>query len=183
MMVCVNLKPMQRLILCSLIFACATASAEIYRRIGPDGQVTFSDQPSPGAERIEVQPASSVSLPPLPEQTDEAAAPEEQGEPEPFVYTEFTITSPTPEEGVRANDGNVTVQLSLQPPLQPDHSIVMTVDGEDGEAMKNATSLSIGLTNLSRGRHTVDATVLNRAGEPMVRTQPVSFFVLRVAGG
>jgi hypothetical protein len=25
--------------------------------------------------------------------------------------------------------------------------------------------------------------VLNRAGEPMVRTQPVSFFVLRAAGG
>ena len=174
---------MQRLILCSLIFVCATASAEIFRRVGPDGQVYFSDQPSPGAERIEVQPASSVSLPPVPEQTDEAVATLDQDEPEAFVYTGFTITSPTPEEGVRANDGNVTVQLSLQPPLQPEHSIVMSVDGEDGEAMKNATSLSIGLSNLSRGRHTVDATVLNRAGEPMVRTQPVSFFVLRAAGG
>ena len=174
---------MQRLILCSLIFACATASAEIFRRVGPDGQVYFSDQPSPGAERIEVQPASSVSLPPVPEQTDEAVATLDQDEPEAFVYTGFTITSPTPEEGVRANDGNVTIQLSLQPPLQPEHSIVMSVDGEDGEAMKNATSLLIGLSNLSRGRHTVDATVLNRAGEPMVRTQPVSFFVLRAAGG
>ncbi len=174
---------MQRLILGFLMFACATASAEIYRSVGPDGQVTFSDQPSPNAERIQVQPASTVSLPPLPKQTEEATPPKDQGEPEPFVYTEFSITSPTPEEGVRANNGNVTIQLSLQPPLQPDHSIMLTIDGEDGKAEKNATSLSIGLENLSRGRHTVDATVLNRAGEPMVRTTPVSFFVLRVALG
>jgi hypothetical protein len=145
--------------------------------------VYFSDQPSPGAERIEVQPALTVTLPPVPEEDTADTTQEQPAEPEPFVYTGFSITSPTPEEGVRANDGNVTVQLSLQPPLQPDHSIVLTVDGEDGEAMKNASSLSIGLTNLSRGRHTVDATVLNRAGEPMVRTRPVSFFVLRVAGG
>ena len=84
---------------------------------------------------------------------------------------------------MRANNGNVTIQFSLQPPLQPDHSIMLTIDGEDGKAEKNATSLSIGLKNMSRGRHTVDATVLNRAGEPMVRTMPVSFFVLRVALG
>jgi hypothetical protein len=174
---------MQRLILCSLIFACTTASAEIYRRVGPDGQVTFSDQPSPGAERIEVQPAVTVTLPPVPEEDAADTTQDEPTEPEPFVYTEFSITSPTPEEGVRANNGNVTIQLSLQPPLQPDHSIMLTVDGEDGKAEKNATSLSIGLENLSRGRHTVDATVLNRAGEAMVRTQPVSFFVLRVALG
>ena len=37
-------------------------------------------------------------------------------------YTGFSITSPTSDQGVRANDGNVTVHLSLQPVLQSGHN-------------------------------------------------------------
>jgi hypothetical protein len=56
---------MQRLLLLLLVFICATANSQVFRRIGPDGQVYFSDQPGPGAEKIEVSPVQTIRLPPV----------------------------------------------------------------------------------------------------------------------
>jgi hypothetical protein len=95
-------------------------------------------------------------------------------------YTEFMIASPIADEGVRANNGNVLVQLLLQPALHPPHVIVLRVDGEAG---KSGSDLTIELNNLARGKHTVMATVVDGEGNELIQTDPVSFFVLRVAGG
>ena len=172
---------MKRILLILLVLACATASAQIFRRTGPDGQVYFSDQPGPDAERIDVTPAQTISLPPVPEQTETAAA-ATQGDAT-VAYTGFSITSPTSDQGVRANDGSVTIHLSLQPALLPGHSIVLNVDGEDGESSNSSSGLIIELNNLSRGQHTVMATVVDEDGKVLIKTEPVTFQVLRVAGG
>ena len=172
---------MQRILLILLVFACATADSQRFKRIGPDGQVYFSDQPGPDAERVDVTPVQAISLPPVPEQTETVAA-ATQGDAT-VAYTEFSITSPTSDQGVRANDGNVTVHLSLQPALQSDHMIVLNVDGEDGESANSSSGLMIELNNLSRGQHTVMATVIDEDGKVLIKTDPVTFQVLRVAGG
>ena len=98
-------------------------------------------------------------------------------------YKDFSITSPTSDQGVRANDGNVTVQLSLQPALQSGHTIVLSVGGEGSESTVNSSGLTVGLKNLSRGLHTVSATVVDKDGNNLIKTEPVSFHVLRVGGG
>jgi hypothetical protein len=98
-------------------------------------------------------------------------------------YTGFSITNPTNDQGVRANDGNVTIHMSLQPALQSGHMIVLNVDGEDGK-LNNATSgLTMELKNMSRGLHTIIATVVDKDGNDLIKTEPVSFHVLRVGGG
>ena len=178
---------MQRFLILLLVFVCATANSEIFRRIGPDGQVYFSDQPGPDAERVEITPAQAISLPPVPEQTesgepagDVATDPQQEAT---VVYTGFSITSPVDQRGIRANDGNITVQLSVQPELQPDHMIVLTVDGEDGEATYSSIDMTVDLTNLSRGQHTLMATVVDAEGNKLIQSEPVTFFVLRVPGG
>ncbi|MEA3244437.1 MAG: DUF4124 domain-containing protein, partial [Pseudomonadota bacterium] len=56
---------MQRIFLLLLVLVCATASAQVFRRLGPDGHVYFSDQPGPDAEQVEVRPAQAISLPPV----------------------------------------------------------------------------------------------------------------------
>jgi len=179
---------MQRvLLMILLVFVCAAANAQIFKRTGPDGQVYFSDQPGPDAERVDVSPAQAVSLPPLPEATETAEqAGSDSTNPQDEVtaaYNEFSITSPTSDQGVRANNGNVTIQLSLQPALRSGHIIVLNVDGEDGESSSTSSSLVIGLENMSRGLHTVWATVVDAEGNALIQTEPVSFYVLRVALG
>jgi hypothetical protein len=162
-----------------LVFVCATASAQVYKRIGPDGQVYFSDQPGPDTEQVEVRPAQAVSLPPVPRQTGAAQQPNDVS----AAYSEFTVVSPTGDQGVRANDGNVMVSLSLQPELMPGHTVMLNVDGEDGEQIKTGDGLTIELSNLSRGLHTVEATVVDAQGNALIQTGPVSFNVLRAVGG
>lgn len=178
---------MQRLLLSLLVFVWATAGAQVYKRVGPDGKVYFSDQPGPGAEQIDVAPPQTISLPPVPEKTDTAeqsgdTASEQQDDVK-TLYTEFSIVSPSSGQGVRANDGNVLIRLSLQPELRRGHSIMLNVDGQDGEDVKTGGGMVIPLSNLSRGRHTVEATVVDHTGNVLIRTEPVSFNVLRVAAG
>ena len=172
---------MHRFLVLLLVFVCATANSQIFRRIGPDGQVYFSDQPGPDAERVDVTPAQTISLPSVPEQTKTVAA-ETQGDAT-VAYTEFSITSPTSDQGVRANDGNVTIDLSLQPALQSGHMIVLNVDGEDGKSNNATNGLTMELKNMSRGLHTIVATVVDEDGNGLIKTEPVSFHVLRVGGG
>ncbi|MEA2078702.1 MAG: DUF4124 domain-containing protein [Pseudomonadota bacterium] len=170
---------MQRISLLLLAFITATASAQVFRRTGPDGQVYFSDRPGPDAEQVDVTPAQTISLPPVPEQPGGGTTAQQEDVTSP--YTEFTIVSPTSEEGVRANDGNVTVQLSLQPELITGHTIALTIDGEDGKGTGTGEGLAIELSNLSRGRHSVEATVVDQQGNELTQAGPVSFHVLRVA--
>lgn len=170
-----------------LALASATAAAQVYQRIGPNGEILFSDQPGPDARPVDVRPPQTVTLPPVPARAGSAdrqggSATNPAGEAAPG-YTAFTILSPTAGEGVRANDGNVTVRLALEPQLVPGHVIRLNLDGEDGEQVRSGGSLAFPLTNLSRGRHSVEAQVLDQNGNVLMRAGPVEFNVLRFAGG
>jgi len=178
---------MQRLLLLLLVFICATANSQVFRQISPDGQVYFSNQQEPGAEKIDVPPVQTIRLPPVNGQVDPTVQPDdavtEQQDDVTTAYTRFTIVNPTSEQSVRANDGSVTVYLSLQPELMPDHAITLKIDGEDGKEVFSGDSMTVQLINLSRGRHTVEVAVVGDGGNKLIQAGPVSFYVLRVAFG
>lgn len=168
----------------ALALSAATATAQVYQRIGPDGEVFFSDQPGPDARPVDVAPPMTVTLPPVPAR---AGRLEGQGgdaaNPSAPAYTAFSIVSPAAGEGVRANDGNVTVRLALEPRLAAGHVIRLNLDGEDGVMSRSGANLDFPLTNLSRGLHSVEAQVLDQAGNVLMTAGPVAFNVLRFAGG
>ena len=178
---------MNRVLILLLTVACSTASAEVFRRIGPDGEVYFSDRPVAGAERVDLGPAQSIRMPTVTPRSAATQQPADvaagkQGAPAPS-YAQFTVVKPSYDQGVRANDGSVTVYLSLQPALMPGHTIVLAVDGEDGEKIRTGESLNFNLSDMSRGRHTVAAKVVDEQGDVLIQTGPVGFYVLRVALG
>ncbi len=180
---------MNRFLVLLLIFAGATAGAEVFRRIGPDGEVYFSDQPLAGAERVELGSPNLIQMPtvtprPAAAQQPAEVAVDKQEAPAPApAYAQFAVVKPSHDQGVRANDGSVTVYLALQPALMPGHTIVLTIDGEDGEKIRTGESLNFNLSNMSRGRHTVAAKVVDEQGDVLTQTGPVGFYVLRVALG
>lgn len=167
---------MRNLLLVTLVLVSAAVSAQVYKQVGPDGKIYFSDQPAPGAERIEVAPAQSVHLPPVRPQSGSTGMPRDAG----GVYSKFTIASPGSGEGVRANDGNVQVRLLIEPALKPGHAITVSIDGVDTSA---GSSTALQLTGLSRGSHTLKARVMDNKGKVLMQAGPVDFFVLRVAAG
>jgi len=170
---------MQRILVLFLIFACATASAQVYRRIGPDGHVYFSDRPGPDAEQIEVTPNTAVRLPPAPVGGD-AAKQQDAAVP---AYSSFSIVSPAGDRGVRSNNGDITVVVKLVPDLLPGHTIMLSISGQNDDQVVTGNGPAIELTNLSRGLHTIEAAVLDEEDTVLIKAAPVSFNVLRVAAG
>ena len=177
---------MQRILIACLLLASTKAGAEIFRQIGPDGEVYFSDRPAHGAKPVDVRLAPTVRLPstPLPANTS-AIAEKGDGDGPSMVpeYAQFSIVKPSHNQGVRANDGSVTIYMELQPPLMPGHTIELSIDGEDGENIHAGDTLNFNLSNMSRGRHVVSARVVDSEGKVHIKTGPVGFYVLRVALG
>lgn len=153
----------------------------MYRRVASDGHVYFSDQPGPDAEKVEVRPVQTIRMP-AQEPTATGTQPDAgQQQAEAVAYTSFSIVSPAGEEAVRTNNGDVTVNMELQPGLQPSHTIKLTADGQDGEDINRIDGTSIQLVNMSRGRHTVEAMVVDNQDKVLIQAEPVSFHVLRAS--
>ncbi len=152
------------------------AQTGVYKWVEPDGTVTFTDQSRPGAEKIEIQPPQTVPPPEAVRRALKAgSARAEQAAPG-IAYTQFAIVSPSDDESVRSNNGDISIALSLEPALHADHAIVVSMDGQ---AIGKGSSTSLQLQNLPRGTHTVQATVVDAAGAELIRTETVSFHVLR----
>lgn len=177
---------MKRSIAIFLLAACATVGADVFRQVGPDGEVSFSDTGTPDAERVNVTPAQAVPLrvvPGSPAGMEQPAGKSADGKKSRPSYAQFAIVAPTNGQSVRANSGDVTVTLALQPGLVQGHSIELVVDGEGGQQLFSGTGLSFQLSELSRGEYTLLARVKNGRGERLNETGPVSFYVLRVGLG
>ena len=173
---------MKRLLPLVLVFTgVAQANTEVFRRIGPDGEVYFSDSPGPGAESVIISPAQTTRLPAVAPRTVDVESSADVKEVAIPAYTDFSVVKPSPDQGVRANDGSVTIYLSLRPALMPGHTIELKVDGEDGEKIRSGDTLNFNLSEMSRGRHSVAARVVDENGQELITTDPVGFYVLRAA--
>ena len=57
------LKTMRLLTLSLLILFMPAGHADVYRSVDENGNIVYSDQPSEGAEKIEVKDAQTINLP------------------------------------------------------------------------------------------------------------------------
>lgn len=151
----------------------AVQGTEVYRWVQPDGTVVYSDEPTPGAERIEVEGVPSYTPPPLP-----AAAPAkgEEGAQGSAQYTNIVIERPTAEETVRDNEGNVVVDVAMTPSLDSrlGHRLVPLVDGT---AQGSFDAQQFALSGLDRGSHELRVKVVDADGHDLGSSAPVTFFV------
>jgi len=176
------MKSIVALVCCSAILAvCAAdllAQTRVYKTVGPNGQILFSDKPQPDAQAIEVQPAQTYTPAPMPPAGDKKGTP--PGKAAGIAYSRLSVSAPKNNEAVRANDGNLTVELSLEPALQSEHQIVLQLDGQKAAS---TSSTEIVLQNIERGTHLLRAEVVDAKGKALIRSQTIRFHVLRRALG
>lgn len=160
--------------------------AQVYRWQAPDGSIIFSDEPPPqgGAESIEFEPLQTYSPPTKPSSPVAAtpAAPEAPQEKAktPFVYLGFEIVQPSNDEGVRANSGEITVQLNVLPALNNEDGdqIAVLLDGKVVAGPSPTTNFT--LTGVNRGTHTLSAQIQSKDGNVVLKSKPIKFHALRV---
>ena len=159
------------------------AQAAVYRWVDPTGQVHFSDQPTPGSERIELRESSvySPAQPPPAQTTGEGPADAAGEPPKPVKYTRIDVVSPEEDEALRSNEGEVSISLELRPGLAPEHKIRLFLDGTP--AGEDLPTTQITLQNVDRGTHSLEAAVVDAGGAELLRSDAVTFHLLRAAVG
>src|ERR1700730_9436406 len=117
----------------SLLTAFAGQAAVIYKWVDPDGVVHYSDQASPGAEKIYTSSSTSAGAS---GQRTPAGSPKAAASTPPageLAYSEFSITSPVNDQTFFGDDV-IGVHLSLAPSLKPNQSIAWHLHGQQLES-------------------------------------------------
>jgi hypothetical protein len=151
------------------------AHAEVYRHVDAQGNVTFSDEPIEGGETIQVKPVTTVTLP-KPQDVQDAPEVIEQAREEGERYTSVSIASPSDGEAFHSGSGNVQIQVTSSPALQPGHRYEVTLDGQP---VGQTTSGSVTVNHIDRGTHEAAAHIINENGIRVRSGDTISFTVHR----
>jgi uncharacterized protein DUF4124 len=164
--------PRQSWLALGLLIAFSVQAAVIYKWVDADGVVHYSDQASPGAEKIVTAGASSTAS----GRNTASAAPRapQEGEQSGINYVEFSISSPAPDQSFFGEDV-VPVRLNLIPSLRPNQAITWQLNGQQLDSPPEA--LSFALPRLDRGSYTLTATITDQQTGETQKSSGVTFFV------
>lgn len=163
--------------LCCVLTWSSVTPARVFKKIQPDGTVVYSDEPSPGAEEIEVKPLPSYNLPPVKPSSTPRTVKLSPPEEEEKGYKSFAITSPTHDSTINHGSGIFSVTLSSKPSLKEKHKIQVMLDGKPvGPASRSSV---FNLSNVDRGMHTLTAKIVDEKGKPLISSQPVTIHMRR----
>ncbi len=170
--------------LCSALIFCQSVSAEIYTWTDADGNTVYSDKPSPNAQRIEVSTPNSMEPPrPTPSYNQNSSQADTSSSTQ-GRYRRVEITSPANDSAVRANDGNITLSVAIDPPLRSGALLRARVDGTLGaQALPGAgqTQANLTLPNLDRGSHQIEAVITDTRGKEIGASSPITVHVQRTS--
>jgi hypothetical protein len=165
--------PRQSWLAIGLLTAFTVQAAVIYKWVDADGVVHYSDQASPGAEKI-VTATSSSSTPSAARNSTGPIAPAPRGTAGGLNYTEFSITSPAPDQTFFGDDV-VAVHLNLNPPLRPNQAITWHLNGKQLDSPP--TAVAFALPRLDRGTYVLAATITDQQTSESETSNSVTFFV------
>lgn len=152
-----------------------SAAAAVYMERDAEGNVVFTDRPSSeDAKPIELNPPSTYQAPPIPRAARQNGTQDDSSE----DYKAIAIARPANDAPIRENSGNLEVSIDLIPALKPGHHIVLLLDGAPAAEGRSTT---LRLQNVDRGTHTLQAQVVDDNGNVIIRSDNVTFHMLRIS--
>lgn len=172
-----TLQPLLALIAMLSLLAFTTAAdaqetTRVYKKVNPDGSITFTDEPpDEGAEAIDVQEVQTVPAG-QPFQRPQATA--DQPQVIETRYADFRITRPTNEETFWNIGATLQVTVAMQDALKEGHMIRFLFNGTP---VTQSRDRSVVLSEVFRGQHTLQAQIVDNNGQTLASAGPVTFFV------
>lgn len=172
------------LVIALLLPGAVTGESKIYKSRDANGNVVFTDVPPINDGRVDEPVVLKETNTWEGPGTDKKAgrAPwivEENGDEASvaFVpYATLTIVDPDNDAAVRANNGQITVTVSLLPPLSGEHQLRLLMDGKP-VGQTSGTIFSI--ENIDRGTHSLLLEVVDAAGESLQQSSVTTFHMQR----
>ncbi len=165
--------PRQTWLAIGLLTGFTAQAAVIYKWVDADGVVHYSDQSSPGAEKIITAGSSSPGTSSARSTTGPSAPPPKSAQGG-LNYVDFTITSPASEQTFFGDD-IVAVHLNLSPSLRPGQSITWHLNGTQLDFPP--TAVSFALPHLDRGTYALAATITDQQTSESQTSNSVTFYV------
>ena len=166
----------------SLMLCCwllPAVAADVYMSRDANGNVIFSDTPSPNATVHEVKALPSVpalapsatTAPQTPAKATETA----------FSYTSLSIVSPTNQLTLpTGSTGDLDISGILSPSLRETDTVHLL---DNGKAIQQGRQTSFQLTNLDRGEHKFQIVVRDKQGKTLISSNSVTVYVQRAMNG
>jgi Domain of unknown function (DUF4124) len=174
-----HLRPL--LIATMLLGALSAEAGVIYKWKDANGVTHYSDQPSPGAERMIVSSAPTIGSTRsagATARTPAGARPPQSGEPQsPLAYDHFEIFAPQANATYTAGLP-IDVRIRIEPSLRGGQTVSLYLDGKRSEASSDSGK-SFVLENVERGSHLLTAVILDRASGETHRSESVPFVVFQ----
>jgi len=161
------------LLFLALLASPVLAGQAVWKWVDADGVTHYSDRPVPGATRMEVSTGSSVGNP---SESYGTTTTTDSSPANTARYANFEIWKPSDQETIANSGGQVTINIRLDPSLQPGHMVFLYLDGRPVDGFPEGT-LSFDLPTVPRGTHTAVAAIVDAAGTRLQETSPVTFFV------
>jgi hypothetical protein len=151
----------------------STASAaDVWKWVDEKGITHYSDQPVPGATRIEVRTGNvAESRSPQPDVSESQPAPAA-----PTNYRVLEITQPQNGQSVINTGGQINVVIRVEPTIQPTHRVSLYLDGRMVTGFAR-NALVYTLTEVPRGTHNVNAVITDETGRTLRESPPVEFIM------
>lgn len=147
---------------------------KIYKRVGPNGEVIYSDKPAPDSKEMTV-PSGSGYKPVRPPASFTPYQPPPKTQPKKAIENKVTITSPKNDQAFWSGSGEVTVTVSLAKSLASGEQLEYLLDGKQ---VYSGTEASHALTNVFRGTHTLTVRLVGTDGSSIM-SEAVTFHVHR----
>jgi len=174
---------------CLLLLGCAlNLHAEVYKSIGADGQTVYSDKPAKGATKLQpvelnvtkalkVAPKTTTSTgsqPPGSTNNDPGSmGPRDMNS----MYPQF-VESAEHDTALVNPAGAILVSLSTGPDEGLPEGFTAQIQ-IDGEVVSSGPSTLLSVPTPHRGTHIMEAQILDRSGQVQVRSNAVTFHVIK----
>lgn len=150
------------------------SAADVWKWVDSSGVTHYSDQPVPGAIKIEVRSGNVAESRPADVALPRSATSDSSADA--TRYRDFAIYRPEIDQSIINTGGQVNVEIRIDPEVQPLHTLSLYLDGKLVTGSPR-NSLSYVLTEVPRGVHSVSAVITDQSGKTIQETSPVGFNV------
>ncbi len=155
-----------------MVAALATATT-IYKWVDENGVTHYSDQPHPGAQKIQVQAAQTYKASAAQVRSSAAPPPPPKSGAAP-TYT-CSVSRPAPQEMFQNTDV-VPASVHVDPALRAGDHLLVTLDGAAVPATVTPDA-AFTLTAVFRGAHQLAARIEDASGATLCQATTVPFYV------
>ncbi len=161
-----------------VLLSMSYAHATVYKWIDENGKVHFSDEPVKNAEVVEFKKNTQNNIK-LPEIIEPPIEDTPDANDINNTKYELNIVSPSEEETIRSNEGNITIIADISPQLFSPHKLVLYMDGEKQGASQSSNLFK--LKGIDRGEHTFTVKAVTKNGKQLASSKPRKVFLHRTS--